>query len=82
MVLANGLSTCPIKDNPVFSNCSKSLPKTSPDYCILCNRVFGNFILADEPFVKALRSLETYVLVNNNLWGKLWWLLESPITFE
>ena len=28
---------------------------------------FDNFILADEPFVKALQSLETCVLVNKNL---------------
>ena len=27
-LLANGLSTFPIKDNPVFSNDNKSLPKT------------------------------------------------------
>ena len=28
---------------------------------------FDNFILADEPFVKVLQSLETCVLVNKNL---------------
>ena len=27
-LLANGLSTFPIKDNPIFSNGTKSLPKT------------------------------------------------------
>ena len=30
-----------------------------------------SFILANEPFAKALRSFETCVLVNNNLYGKL-----------
>ena len=40
----------------------ESLP---PDYFILDRRVFENFILADELFVKAYWSLETCVLVNN-----------------
>ena len=39
----------------------------SPEYPILCNRVFENFILAEELFEKALPSFETCVLVNNNL---------------
>ena len=30
-VLANGSSTFPIKDNPLFSNGPESLPKNSPD---------------------------------------------------
>ena len=34
-VLANGLSTFPIKGNPVFSDDSKSLPKNPPDCPIL-----------------------------------------------
>ena len=48
---------------------------------ILHNWVFDNFITADESFAKALRSFETYVLVNNNLCGKLLSSLESPTTF-
>ena len=36
-LLANGLSTFPIKGNPVFSNSPKSLPKNPPDCPILCN---------------------------------------------
>ena len=36
-LLANGLSTFPIKGNPVFSNGRKSLPENPPDYPILCN---------------------------------------------
>ena len=43
---------------------------------------FDNLILADEPFAKALRSLETCVVVNNNLCGKLVSSLESLTTFE
>ena len=72
-LLANGLSTFSIKDNSGFSNGPKSLPKNPPDCPILCNWVFmqfDNFILADEPFVKALRSLQTCVLVNKNSWRK------------
>ena len=70
MVLANGLTTFPTKGNPVFSNGPKRLPENPPDCPILFNGVFDNFISADEPFSKALRSLETYVLVNDNLCRK------------
>ena len=38
-----------------------------PDCKTLDNGVFENFILADEPFAKALWITETCVLVNNNL---------------
>ena len=44
--------------------------------------VFDNFILTDKLFAKALQSLETYVLVNNKLCGKLFSSLELPITFH
>ena len=54
-LLVNGLSTFPIKDNPVFSNCSKSLPK---NFIVLFYTI--EFLLND------LRSFETYVLINNN----------------
>ena len=76
MLLTNGLSTFFIKGNPVFSNGPKSLPKNPPDWAILCNRVFDNFILANEPFAKTFPSLETCVLVNNNLCRKLFSWLE------
>ena len=82
MLLTNGLSTFFIKDNRVFTNSFKSLPKNPPGCPTLCNRIFDNFILADEPFVKALPSLNTCVLVNNDLCGKLFSALESPATFE
>ena len=42
---ANGLSTFPIKGNPVFSNGPKSLPKNPADSTTLCNWV-SNLILA------------------------------------
>ena len=53
-VLANGLSTFLIKDNPFFSNAPQRLLKNLPHCPILCNLVFDNFILVDEPFAKAL----------------------------
>ena len=49
-LLANSLSTFPVKGNPVFNNGPKSLPNDPPDCPVLCNWVFDNFILADEPF--------------------------------
>ena len=81
-VLSNVLSRFPIKGNPVFSNGPKSLPKNPPDCPILYNWVFDSFILADEPFEKAFRSLKIYALVNNNLWAKLFSSLESLIIFD
>ena len=55
--------------------------KNTSDWIILENRIFENFILADEPFTKALQGLEAFVLVNNSLCGKLVLALESPITY-
>ena len=52
-LLANVLSTCPIKRNPVLNNGPKSLPKNHPDCTILFKWVFDNFILAEELFAKA-----------------------------
>ena len=69
--LANGLSIFLIKGNPVFINGPKSLSKNPSDCPILCNWVFDNFILVDEPFPRALQNFETCVLVNNHLYGKL-----------
>ena len=39
-------------------------------------------MLADELFTKILKSLETCVLINNNLRGKFISSLELPITFD
>ena len=66
---------------PVFSNGPKSLSKNSPDFFIIYIWLFGNCILVDKLLPRALRSLETCVLVNNNLCGKLYSSLELPITF-
>ena len=82
LLASNGLSTFFIKGKPSFSNGPKILPKNHPDCPILCNSVFDNFILADETFAKTLGSLETCVLVNNNLCGKIYSSLELPITFD
>ena len=38
MLLINGLSKFPIKDNPVFRNGPKRLPKSPPDCPILCSQ--------------------------------------------
>ena len=59
-LLANGFSTFPIKENPVFRNIPKSLPKNPPDCPIFCNWVLDNFLTADEPYAKALRIFETW----------------------
>ena len=53
-----------------------------PDCILLDNWVFEHFILVDEPFAKALRSLEMFAWANNNLCGKLVSSLEPPITFD
>ena len=81
-VLANDLNTFLVKGNLVFSNGTKSLPRNHPDCPILCNWVFDNFILADEPFAKTLQSFQRFVLVNSNLWGKLFSSSESPIIID
>ena len=81
-LLANGLSAFLIKGNPAFSNGPKSLPKNPPECPILCNWVFDSYILAEELFTKALRSLKTCVLVNNNWCRKLFSSLESPTTLD
>ena len=54
----------------------------SLDFMILEKWAFENFILADEPFAKTLRTFETYVSVNKNLYGKLVSPLEFPIKFD
>ena len=79
---ANGSSIFPIKGNSVLGTGPKSLPQKPPDWPISCNWVFDDFVLADKPFEKALRSFETCVLVNNNLCGKLFSSLESPARFD
>ena len=60
----------------------KLLLKLLPKTLILWDWVFDNFILAEEPFAKALRSLETCVFVNNNFSGNQYHLLKSPTAFD
>ena len=81
-LLANGLSTVFIKGNQFFSNGPKSLPKDPRDRTLPCSWVFDNFVLGDEPFAKALRILETCVLVNDSSCRKLFSSWESPTTFD
>ena len=59
-LLANGLSTFPIKSSPDFRNGPKSLSKNSPGCPILGNGVFDSFIVAEEWFAKALRSFNAW----------------------
>ena len=63
--LMRDLSTFPNKANPTFSNGPQNLPKNLPHCPILCKWIFDNFILAEKLFSKALRSLESCVLVND-----------------
>ena len=49
---------------------------------ILDNRVYESFVLANEPFAKTLRILETYPLVDNNLCENLVPALEGLTTFD
>ena len=83
-LLVNGFSTFPIKGNPVFSNGPKILPivLSLPNCPILCNWVNDNFILAVEPFAKALQSFRPCVLLNTSLCIKLFSSLKLPTTFE
>ena len=52
------------------------------DCTILETCVFDLSMLADEIFTIALRSFETCLSVNNNLFRKLVSSLESPVTFD
>ena len=61
-LLTNGFTRMFIKGKPVFSNGPRSLPRNPPDYVILCKWIFDNFILAEEPCAKVLRSFETCVI--------------------
>ena len=50
-LLSNGFNTFFIKGKPFFSNGPKNLPKNPPNYPILFNWVFDNFILTKELFI-------------------------------
>ena len=64
--------------NIAYGIATNNSPGTPLDCIILHKRVFENFILADEPFVKALQIFEICVSVNNNFCGKLVSSLEFP----
>ena len=66
-----GLSKVFIKDNLVFSNGPRSLPRNPLDCTILGSSVFDNFILADLLLMKAFRTFETFLSIGNNLCGKM-----------
>ena len=72
-----------ICSNSLFALLTKSIGpnRTSPNCTILDNRVFGNFILVNEPFAKVLRIFETCVN-NNNLCGKLVSSIGLSIKFD
>ena len=55
----------------MFGKGPRSLPRNLPDCFILDSWVFDYFILGGKLLVKDLRSFETCLSVNNNLWGKL-----------
>ena len=79
-LLANGLIIFFINGNPVFSNGPSNLPRNPPDCTILDNWVFDKLISVDDLLAKALRRFSTYLLVNDNLWGKL--VSSSPTIFN
>ena len=68
--------------NVVFKVGSKIENKRSRNCTILDSWVSVNFILNDESFAKALKSLESYVSVNDNSCRKLVSSLELLITFD
>ena len=82
MLSVNGLTTFFINGSPIFDNGPTSLQRNPPDYTILDNRVFDNLLSADEWFAKALRRIETFLLVGYSSSGKLILLSESPIIFD
>ena len=51
-------------------NISSEANRSYANCTVLDDWIFENFVLADEPFAKALHTFETCVLVNNNLCGK------------
>ena len=77
MFLANGLSTFFINGNPIFMNGPRSLLRNPCDCAIVDGWVFDNFVLVDEPFLKALLSSKAfYQLIIASL------IIKSPIIFN
>ena len=67
--------------NITYGIAAISSPRICPDYIILDNEVFENFILADELFAKASQSFEACVSFNNNFMAKLVSSSEFPMEF-
>ena len=63
---------------PAFSNGPIILHRNPPKRIILESWVFENFILADEPFAKALKTFEACLLFNNDLCEKSHHLINQP----
>ena len=70
-LLANSWITFFINGKPVLSNGLRSLTKNPTDHIILDNLVFDSLISVDDLLAKAFGRFATYVLVDNNLCGKL-----------
>ena len=81
-LLANSLITFFIDRILVFNNWPGNLPRSPPDYIILGNWAFENFISFDKSFAKVFCRFKTCILVNNNLWQKVVSSSELPIIFE
>ena len=78
--LANsGVNTSTLVRNIACDVAASFLNKNAPNCVILGSWVLENSMLADKPFAKVLQSLETCILFNNNLYGKLVSLLEHWI---
>ena len=78
-VNTNGIKTLLANDLRTFFIKNYQNQPTNPPGCpILYNWVFDNFILAYEPFAKALWISKTCELGNNNCCEKLFCWLESP----
>ena len=60
-----------INVKPVFCNKPRILPRNLPDCIVLEIWVFDNILLANKLFGKCLERFAAYLLVNNNLCGKL-----------
>ena len=61
-LFTNDFSTFPIKDNPVFNNGLKSLPKNPPDFPVLFNWVFDNFM---KDYFRSLKITSVPFLITN-----------------
>ena len=73
-LVINNMSTFFIKAKTTFGNGRHFLPRNLLNFIIVNIWVFDNFMSCDELFPEALQRLATYLLVNNELCGKLFLL--------